>query len=839
MLSRFFAFLVIILFTSCAKEFRNPYDPATPPDIWMPKAFKLDTMGTNALRLSWNQDERHIDGFAIQKSTNGQLKEILLPLDSLRYTDTQAVDTSSDEVCPELSYKVMARAGNNRSLDIGTASGIRMPLSTPANAGTDILVTDTSTTVQLNAQAANAGERGQWSIVSGTGGSFSNLNAHNSNFTGTPCSDYVLRWTKTGCTETYDEVSVRFQKAITIADAGANQTYTDGTTQSTLNANNPGAGESGVWTIISGLGGVLENPSMPNTLFIGQSCTDYILRWTITGICSSSSDERNLLFRKANTQSNAGVNQTITNNVTLVTLAANTPEIGEIGTWTIVNGIGGTFSNVNSATSTFTGNACSVYSLRWTIQGLCSADFNDVDIAFSQSNTTANAGVDQTITSNFTQVTLAANSPSAGETGTWTIISGVGGSVSNVSSPTSTFTGNACTSYVLRWTIGACISSFNDVVISFQQAVSQANAGADQTITNSETQVTLAANAPTTGETGTWTIISGLGGSFSNVNSPSATFTGNACTSYLLRWTIGSCSSNYNDVAISFQQAVSQANAGSDQTIISNAPQVTLAANSVLSGQFGIWSIVSGTGGSFSSTNSPTAIFAGILGQSYVLKWTISTCNNTSNDLVTIAFSLSVEGSGVTDIDGNVYPTTIIGTQEWMSENLKTTHYCNGNLIPNIINETQWSGLATGAWCYYENLSSNNTIYGKLYNWYTVSDSRNLCPCGWHVPFENEWTILTEYLGGLPISGGKMKTTGTSLWLSPNTNASNISGFSGLPGGIRAVIYDAIGDAGFWWTSDQSNLYAAFLRALSSSSGSVSVSQSNKVNGYSVRCIKD
>jgi hypothetical protein len=187
---------LFLFFTSCAKEFRNPYDPATPPDFWMPKAFKLDTLGTNALRLTWNQDERHIDGFAIQKSTNGQLKEILLPLDSLIYTDTQAVDTSSDEVCPELSYKVMARAGNNRSLDIGTTSGIRMPLSTPANAGTDILVTDTTTTVQLNAQAANPGERGQWSIVSGTGGSFINQNAHNSNFIGSPCTDYILRWTK-------------------------------------------------------------------------------------------------------------------------------------------------------------------------------------------------------------------------------------------------------------------------------------------------------------------------------------------------------------------------------------------------------------------------------------------------------------------------------------------------------------------------------------------------------------------------------------------------------------------------------------------------------------------
>ncbi len=115
--------LLAVVFTSCAKEFRNPYDPATPPEIWMPKAFKLDTLGSNALRLSWNQYERHIDGFTIQKSINGQLKEILLPLDSLRYTDTNLFQDSGI-----VHYKVWARAGNNKSDEVGTVEGINFPM---------------------------------------------------------------------------------------------------------------------------------------------------------------------------------------------------------------------------------------------------------------------------------------------------------------------------------------------------------------------------------------------------------------------------------------------------------------------------------------------------------------------------------------------------------------------------------------------------------------------------------------------------------------------------------------------------------------------------------------
>ena len=124
MLSRIFTFLILFLLTSCTKEFYNPYDSDTAPDLWMPNSFNYSVVGTNSIQLSWIQDEQHIDGFVVQKNTNGVLKEFLLPRDSSRFTDFNAVESEITDNCPQITYKVMARAGNNRSLDIGNAQGI-------------------------------------------------------------------------------------------------------------------------------------------------------------------------------------------------------------------------------------------------------------------------------------------------------------------------------------------------------------------------------------------------------------------------------------------------------------------------------------------------------------------------------------------------------------------------------------------------------------------------------------------------------------------------------------------------------------------------------------------
>ena len=138
----------------------------------------------------------------------------------------------------------------------------------------------------------------------------------------------------------------------------------------------------------------------------------------------------------------------------------------------------------------------------------------------------------------------------------------------------------------------------------------------------------------------------------------------------------------------------------------------------------------------------------------------------------------------MTDQEGNVYKTIVIGTQEWMAENLNTSIYRNGDAIPTNLDNAAWFGATSGAWAYYNNDSSYVCPYGKLYNWYACADARQICPMGWHLPTDAEWTMLTNYLGGLFVAGGKMKST-SDLWGSVNVEATNSSGFSGIPGGKR------------------------------------------------------
>ena len=197
----------------------------------------------------------------------------------------------------------------------------------------------------------------------------------------------------------------------------------------------------------------------------------------------------------------------------------------------------------------------------------------------------------------------------------------------------------------------------------------------------------------------------------------------------------------------------------------------------------------------------------------------------------------------ITDIDGNLYKTVNIGNQQWMAENLKVTKYNDGTDIPNVTGYTEWTQLTTGAWTYYNNDIANNVKYGKLYNWYAVSPTangnKNVCPTGWHVPNDAEWTVLTDYLGG--VAGGKMKEVGTTSWISPNTDATNTSLFTGLPGGARlngGGYYD-IGYIGYWWSSLENN-YNAWYRDLKGNNGNAGRNGGfNKKSGLFVRCLRD
>ncbi len=200
----------------------------------------------------------------------------------------------------------------------------------------------------------------------------------------------------------------------------------------------------------------------------------------------------------------------------------------------------------------------------------------------------------------------------------------------------------------------------------------------------------------------------------------------------------------------------------------------------------------------------------------------------------------------ITDVDGNTYNTVTIGSQIWMRENLKTTKYRNGNLIGTTnpanldISNNQIYPSPKYQWAYAGN-ENYVTIYGRLYTWHAVVDSRGICPTGWHVPTDFEWNTLTLYLGGESVTGGKLKETGTSKWLNPNTGATNSTGFSALPGGYRGTAggFGYIGNHGNWWSSTSESLSNAWYRLIYNNTSNINRVITNKAIGYSVRCVKD
>ena len=222
------------------------------------------------------------------------------------------------------------------------------------------------------------------------------------------------------------------------------------------------------------------------------------------------------------------------------------------------------------------------------------------------------------------------------------------------------------------------------------------------------------------------------------------------------------------------------------------------------------------------------------------------------------AYALNLSGTGyggtiifftpkeISDADGNNYHSVItryreVGQQEWMIENLKVTKYSNGDPISNASDGVQWANTSAGAFCSYGNDISNCTPYGQLYNWYAVNDSRKLCPSGWHVPTDAEWTSIITYLGGESVAGGKLKEDGTDHWKSPNTGATNEILFMALPGGLRS--YDAafnnISYYGYWWSATEISTTTAWFRQMSSVSQEMTRGPQLKNSGFSVRCLKD
>jgi len=195
------------------------------------------------------------------------------------------------------------------------------------------------------------------------------------------------------------------------------------------------------------------------------------------------------------------------------------------------------------------------------------------------------------------------------------------------------------------------------------------------------------------------------------------------------------------------------------------------------------------------------------------------------------------------DKDGNVYNYAIIGTQVWMRENLKTTVFNDGTPIPLVTDSIEWNGLYDPAYCWYNNdAGTYKDTYGALYNWFTVNTGK-LCPAGWHEPFDADWAMLTTYLGGVSVSAVKLKETGTDHWPVPNTEATNESGFTALPGGSRIITgygygFRGIGMDGNWWSNSNRGSIAS-ISGTTYSFGVLDGGAFGKHFGLSVRCLMD
>jgi uncharacterized protein (TIGR02145 family) len=205
-------------------------------------------------------------------------------------------------------------------------------------------------------------------------------------------------------------------------------------------------------------------------------------------------------------------------------------------------------------------------------------------------------------------------------------------------------------------------------------------------------------------------------------------------------------------------------------------------------------------------------------------------------------FAQTPSSNTVTDMDNNVYQTVIIGPQEWMAENLKTSRYNDGTAIPLVTDNKAWSNLTTPGYCWNSNDTfSYKDIYGALYNWYTVETGK-LCPSGWHIPTDAEWTILFDFMNdSSEIAADKFKETGTTHWNAKKSYATNETGFTALPGGgrYRYGAFAGVNFYGYWWSATESGTRNAWLWFMYSKSREVSRKDYNKQYGFSVRCLKD
>lgn len=535
-----------------------------------------------------------------------------------------------------------------------------------AVAGADVAQCDNGN-FTLNGNTPSSG-LGAWSIVSGSA-TIVDPTSPTTQVNGLVAGAVTtLRWTvsNASCAAASDDVDLSNHAQPSAADAGSDQMICGASTM--LGGTNPATG-SGSWSVISGTGHTLYNSPDPTSPMDGVVNQTYTLRWTVTnGTCTPSTDDVQITFEGPPSVPTAGVDQTIC--ATSTSLTANTPTVGS-GSWSAVAGAGASFVDNTDPLSGFNGSQGEIYTLRWTISNSCGASSDDVIVTMDQSPTTANAGADQNVCSG---TMLDGNTPVVG-TGMWSVVSGDGfGSITTPGDINSPFSGTPGQSYTLRWTIAnsSCTDSFDDVVIAIESVPTTPIAGTDQTLCGPT--AALGANAPVVGA-GVWSIVSGIGGAFDDVNDPLTNFTGTEGEVYTLRWTISNaCAVNFDDVSVTLQPLPTTSDAGVDINIC--ATTTSLAANAPTEG-VGNWTIISGAGGVFMDDTNPLSDFDGLEGETYILRWTIDNalCTPSTDDVMVYfepAPTQAVAGVDLEICDGIINlsaNTPVTGSGFWNSPN--------------------------------------------------------------------------------------------------------------------------------------------------------------------------
>ncbi|MCF8370649.1 MAG: hypothetical protein K9H64_03435 [Bacteroidales bacterium] len=535
-----------------------------------------------------------------------------------------------------------------------------------------------------------------------------------------------------------------------------------------LQGNTPIIG-TGQWSIISGAGGILSDGSNPGSIFNGLENHHYSLVWSINNACGYTGDTLHVYFQCQTlpTQADAGTDQ-INLFDTITYLQANIPVIGN-GNWSIVSGTGGFLLSPANPYTQFSGMPAQTYVLVWTIANYCSESSDTVVISFicEPTPTQALAGPDQmNLSDTFTN--LQANTPLSG-TGTWYIISGIGGVIAETTNPYSLFTGLVNQVYTLVWSICTpCATASDTVSISFQCLTppSQAYAGPDQ-INLPDTFTTLQADTPNIGQ-GHWEIISGIGGQISNDLNPSASFSGLQGHEYILTWSVENnslCEISVDTAVISFLcfAPPNQANAGTNQLNLIDTFTI-LQANLPVSG-LGTWSLISGTGGEIMDVNNPLTQFNGLALHEYHLVWKIENVCWSTFDTVTINFSC---GPPPTPANAGQDQINLVDTFTSLSAN-----------SPIFGTET-WS-ILLGIGGYFQNAGNpTSQFYGFAGNQYhLVWTIANFCGQTSDTVIVSFAPDTTSFYCGLSsvsdIDGNYYTTTqiGNQCWMAKNLNTGN------------------------------------------------------------------